>query len=171
MTVSNILSFLEEIKQNNNREWFAQNKERYIQAKEDFEKLCISLTDKISHFDNDILPVDAKECIFRIYRDTRFSHDKTPYKQHFAAFIAANGGRKSIRGGYYFHIEPGKCFVSIGVWCPPPDLLKALRQSVYDNIDELKEIIDNEAFKNYFPSFFDEDKLKTTPKGFSKRFR
>lgn len=170
MIISNILNFLSDLKENNNREWFAQNKERYTQTKSEFEKLCQTLTDKISQFDEDIKHVDAKDCVFRIYRDTRFSLDKTPYKNHYAAFIASNGGRKSVRGGYYFHLEPGKCFIAIGVWCPPPDLLKALRQSVYDNIDELKEIIEVAKFQKYFPKFFDEDKLKTAPKGFPKDF-
>ncbi|HET7733030.1 MAG TPA: DUF2461 domain-containing protein, partial [Paludibacter sp.] len=106
----------------------------------------------------------------RIYRDTRFSHDKTPYKTHFGVFIASAGGRKSQRGGYYLHLDPNGCFVAAGVWCPQPDLLKALRQSVYDNIDEMNEIRQNPEFSRYFNDFYEEDKLKTVPRGFPKDF-
>lgn len=170
MTISNILTFLGELKDNNNREWFAENKARYESTKKEFERISSALILEISKFDDDIKHVAVKDCVFRIYRDTRFSHDKTPYKTHYGVFIAAGGGRKSVRGGYYFHLEPGNCFIATGVWCPPPEILKALRQSVYDNIDELKEIIDNPGFSHYFTTFYQEDKLKTAPKGFPKDF-
>ncbi|MEA4981490.1 MAG: DUF2461 domain-containing protein [Paludibacter sp.] len=170
MKTANILDFLSELKDNNNREWFAENKERYESTKKDFERISDALIFEISKFDEDIKHVAAKDCVFRIYRDTRFSHDKTPYKTHYGVFIAAGGGRKSVRGGYYFHLEPGNCFVATGVWCPPPEVLKALRQSVYENIDELKEIINHPDFSRYFKTFYQDDKLKTAPKGFPKDF-
>lgn len=170
MKITNILSFLSDLKEHNNREWFALNKDRYEQTKADFEQISQALIDEIGHFDEDIKHLSAKECVFRIYRDTRFSHDKTPYKTHYGVFIAAGGGRKSVRGGYYLHLEPGKSFVAVGVWCPPPDILKALRQSVYDNIEELKDIIHETDFTRYFKGFYEEDKLKTAPKGFPKDF-
>ncbi|MFT3754280.1 MAG: DUF2461 domain-containing protein [Paludibacter sp.] len=134
MNIHNILQFLEELKINNNREWFAENKDKYDVVRSDFEKLSKELIQQIAGFDEDIKHVDVKDCVFRIYRDTRFSHDKTPYKTHFGVFIASAGGRKSQRGGYYLHLDPAGCFIATGVWCPQPDLLKALRQSVYDNI-------------------------------------
>ncbi|HEY6915723.1 MAG TPA: DUF2461 domain-containing protein [Paludibacter sp.] len=170
MNIQNILQFLEELKINNNREWFAENKARYDGLKADFEKLSKDLILEISHFDEDIKHVEVKDCVFRIYRDTRFSHDKTPYKTHFGVFIASAGGRKSQRGGYYLHLDPDGCFVAAGVWCPQPDLLKALRQSVYDNIDEMNEIRQNPEFSRYFNDFYEEDKLKTVPRGFPKDF-
>lgn len=170
MIISEILNFLSDLKRNNNREWFARNKSRYEQTKSQFEQISQLLINEISRFDEDIKHLAAKDCIFRIYRDTRFSPDKTPYKTHYGAFIAAGGGRKSERGGYYFHLEPGRSFVAIGVWCPPPEILKALRQSVYDNIEELKGIIQNPNFTQYFKGFFEEGKLKTAPKGFPKDF-
>lgn len=168
--IKDILAFISELKINNNREWFAENKARYEAAKTEFESLIKHLIVEISVFDDDIKHVDYKDCVFRIYRDTRFSNDKTPYKTHFGAFIASAGGRKSSRGGYYLHIDPAGCFLAAGVWAPEPDLLKALRQSVFDNIDELNEIIHNEEFSLYFKTFFDEDKLKTVPRGFPKDF-
>jgi len=170
MNIQNILQFLEELKINNNREWFAENKGRYDAIRIYFEKLSKELIHEISGFDEEIKHVEVKDCVFRIYRDTRFSHDKTPYKTHFGVFIASAGGRKSQRGGYYLHLDPDGCFVAAGVWCPQPDLLKALRQSVYDNIDELNEIRRNPDFSRYFNDFYSEDKLKTVPRGFPKDF-
>lgn len=170
MHPTNIIKFLSELKNNNNREWFADNKNWYDAVRVEFEQLSKELIFEISKFDEDIKHVEAKDCIFRIYRDTRFSKDKTPYKTHFGVFIAAAGGRKSQRGGYYLHIDPAGSFVAVGVWCPEPNLLKALRQSVFDNIDELNEIRSNPQFSKYFNSFFEEDKLKTVPKGFPKDF-
>ena len=170
MSVENILGFLKELKENNNREWFAENKKWFEQVKAEFEEISKHLILEISKFDEDIKHVDAKDCIFRIYRDTRFSHDKTPYKTHFGVFVASAGGRKSQRGGYYIHLDPDGCFVGVGVWGPAPNLLKVLRQSVYDNIDELNEIRHSAEFSQYYSEFFQEDKLKTVPQGFPKDF-
>lgn len=170
MNTKNIIRFLTELKENNNREWFAENKDWFTEVKNDFEEICKAFILAISTFDDDIKNIEAKDCIFRIYRDIRFSHDKTPYKTHFGAFVASAGGRKSQRGGYYLHIDPAGSFVSVGVWCPPPPLLKALRQSIYDNIDEFNEIIEDSNFKNHFKQFYEQDKLKKTPTGFPKDF-
>ena len=170
MSIENILQFLKELKINNNREWFAENKARYDQVRIEFEKISSDLIVEISKFDEDIKHVEVKDCVFRIYRDIRFSLDKTPYKTHFGVFIAAAGGRKSQHAGYYLHLDPTGCFVSMGVWCPNPNMLKALRQSVYDNIEELNEIRKNPEFSQYFTDFFEEDKLKSVPSGFPKNF-
>lgn len=170
MQAGNILNFLIALKQNNNREWFAENKAWYQDVKSQFDEIGTFLIDNIAQFDEDIKGLDVKDCVFRIYRDTRFSHDKTPYKTHFGVYIASGGGRKSPRAGYYLHIEPQGSFVASGVWCPEPNLLKELRQSVYDNIDELNAIRNNARFSQYFTHFFDDDKLKTVPKGFPKDF-
>jgi len=170
MDIDNLLRFLTELKVNNNREWFAENKAWYEQVRTSFEQMCKELITEISTFDEEIKHVEVKECVFRIYRDTRFSNDKTPYKTHFGVYIASSGGRKSQRAGYYFHLDPTGSFISTGVWCPDPAMLKALRQSVYDNIDELNEIRSNPEFSQYFTGFFEEDKLKTVPRGFPKDF-
>ena len=170
MSTKNILDFLTALKDNNNREWFAENKEWYTQVKNEFDALGVSLIAEISKFDEDIKHVDVKDCVFRIYRDTRFSHDKTPYKTHFGVYIASAGGRKSQRGGYYLHLDPACSFIATGVWCPEPNVLKALRKSVFENIDELNEIRKEKDFARYFPAFFDEDKLKKVPAGFPSDF-
>jgi uncharacterized protein (TIGR02453 family) len=170
MNIENILRFLNELKINNNREWFAENKKWYDTVRTDFENMSKSLILEIAKFDEEIKHVEVKDCLFRIYRDTRFSHDKTPYKTHFGVFIATAGGRKSQRAGYYLHLDPDGCFTGMGVWGPESNLLKALRQSVYDNIEEFNEIRNNPEFSQYFKSFFDEDKLKNVPTGFPKDF-
>ena len=140
-----IIQFLKELSQNNNREWFQANKDRYY----------------VLH--------KAKDCQFRIYRDLRFSPDKTPYKIHFAAYMA-QGGRASERGGYYIHLEPGNCMLSGGVWCPPPKLLKMLRQDIYDHIDEFVGIIENPSFKEAFP-VMEGEVLKRMPAGYPTDFK
>jgi len=170
MDIDNLLKFLTDLKVNNNREWFAENKARYDQVRLQFEQMCKELITEISAFDEEIKHVEAKECVFRIYRDTRFSKDKTPYKTHFGVYIASDGGRKSKRAGYYLHLDPAGCFIGSGVWCPDPVVLKALRQSVYDNIEELNEIRRSPEFSQYYNAFFEEDKLKTVPRGFPKDF-
>ncbi len=170
MRIDNLITFLNDLKVNNNREWLAQNKTWYEQVRLEFEQLSRDLILEISKFDKEIEHIEAKDCIFRIYRDTRFSHDKTPYKTHFGVFIAANGGRKSQRAGYYLHLDPAGCFIASGVWCPEPALLKTLRQSVYDNIEELNSIRHQADFQKHFNTFFEEDKLKNIPKGFPKDF-
>jgi len=171
MQIKSILNFLEELSQNNNREWFAANKDKYELTRSYFETLSSKLIAGIASFDPEIRHLDVKDCVFRIYRDTRFAKDKTPYKTHYGVFIASGGGRKSIRGGYYLHLDPAGSFVASGVWCPPPNLLKALRQSIFDNIEELRMIIEQEAFRNTFnKGFYEEAKLKTAPKGFPADF-
>lgn len=170
MHTEDIINFLRELNENNNREWFAQNKSRYERVRSKFEEISRLLIAEISVFDNDIKNVDVKDCVFRIYRDIRFSTDKTPYKTHFGVYIASAGGRKSQRGGYYLHLDPAGCFIAVGVWCPPPNILKALRQSICDNIDELNEIRNEVGFSTYFKTFFEEDKLKNVPAGFPRDF-
>ncbi|MCE1155664.1 MAG: DUF2461 domain-containing protein [Bacteroidales bacterium] len=170
MNIPTVLQFIDELIQHNNREWFAENKDRYEATRAYFETISSELIREIMKFDDDIAHVEAKDCIFRIYRDIRFSHDKTPYKNHYGVFIAAAGGRKSVRGGYYLHLEPSKSFVATGVWCPPPPLLKALRETVYENIDELTTIIQDPGFTKWFDGFYDDDKLKSVPRGFPADF-
>lgn len=170
MQATEIIQFLSALSENNNREWFTENKKWFDKCKKEFDQLSTALISKIAEFDDDIKNVEASECVFRIYRDVRFSHDKTPYKTHFGVFVASAGGRKSQRGGYYLHLDPAGCFVGVGVWCPQPNLLKALRKSVYDNIDELNEIRFEKNFASKFQKFFEEDKLKTVPAGFPKDF-
>lgn len=169
MSIRNILNFLVELNENNNREWFATQKERFDNLRADFESIGKHLILNLSQFDEDLKGLEAKDCVFRIYRDTRFSHNKTPYKDHFGIFIASKGGRKSERGGYYLHLQPGHSFLATGVWCPTAPLLKALRKAVYENFDEFTEIIETSNFITKF-KLFEGDKLKKVPRDFPAEF-
>lgn len=167
-----IFSFLRDLAANNNRVWFAENKHRYLLAKENFENVVSELIKQISLFDNAVRTVSPKDCIFRIYRDTRFHDKDTPYKIHFGAYIAPNGGRKSEYGGYYIHLQPGdNSFLSPGIWSPEPNMLKELRRAIFENYDEFKEIVERKEFSKYFrDSFYEQDMLKKLPAGYSKDF-
>jgi uncharacterized protein (TIGR02453 family) len=169
MNIPTIFQFLKELSANNNREWFNEHKEDYLKAQSEFEQLLAVIIDRIALFDEEIKGVQVKDCTYRIYRDTRFSPDKTPYKIHFGGYINAKG-KKSEHCGYYVHLQLGNCLLAGGSYCPSPNILKALRQSVYDNIDEYLSIVEDPAFKKYFP-VIGETFLKTAPKGFPKDFK
>ena len=161
-----ILSYLSRLRDNNNRHWFHAPKEEYDRLRPPFAEKIQALIRQISLFDDEIAGLDAQSGMYRIYRDIRFSPDKTPYKTYMSAYIA-KGGRKSLRAGYYFHFEPGNCMLSGGIWCPEPQLLKALRQAVYDNFDELKEIVEDRQFKSLYSDWVGE-KLKIVPRPFPR---
>lgn len=169
MNVPVIFQFLKDLSENNNREWFQEHRAEYEVVREEFEKLLAAAITRISMFDESIRSVQPKDCTYRIYRDTRFSADKTPYKTHLGGYINAKG-KKSDHCGYYIHLEPGNCMLAGGSYCPPPNILKALRQSIYENIDEYVSIVEDPSFKQYFP-VIGESFLKTAPKGFPKDFK
>ncbi len=113
--------------------------------------------------------IQPKDCTYRIYRDTRFSADKTPYKIHFGGYINAKG-KKSDHCGYYVHLQPDGSMLAGGSLCLPPNVLKAVRQAIYDNVEEYISIVEDPEFKKYFP-VVGEDFMKTAPKGFPKDFK
>lgn len=161
-----VLGFLKELSENNNREWFNDNRKWYEESKEKILFLTDVLINEIGAFDPAVRGLVPKDCIFRIFRDVRFSKDKRPYKTNFGSFIC-KGGRKSMNPGYYFHIEPGGCFVAAGIYMPPSPVLKMVRNYLADHGDEFLGIINDTDFKKQFPEMFD-DKLKLAPKGFPK---
>lgn len=168
MLNNSIYEFLLELRENNNRDWFHANKEKYDKAKKDFEFFIELSIEQIKDIDPDISGLHAKDCIFRIFRDVRFSEDKRPYKTHFGAFLAKSG-RKSRYGGYYIHIEPEASFLGGGCYMPAPNVLKAIREEIFQNPLEFKEIITNKEFTSHFPEMYG-DKLKTAPRGYPKDF-
>lgn len=169
--MKNIVTFLSHLILNNNREWFNENKELYLQSKEQFDEVIQQLIHEIGKFDKRILNASPKECVFRIYRDVRFSHDKRPYKQQFSGFIAYPDGWRSKYAGYYIHVDAEEAYFSAGIWRPDPQVLKKLRQSVVDNYEELQKIRENRDFTEAFGNqFYEEDKLKKIPVGFPKDF-
>ena len=162
------LDFLKKLKINNNREWFDSNKTEYLASKEIFEEFVSELIKGINKFDKKVsLDLKPKDCTFRIYKDVRFSKDKTPYKNNMSASINP-GGKKSNIPGYYFHLEPEACFLAGGVYMPMPDDLKAIRQEIDYNPLPLINVLTSASFKKEFNGLDEEDKLKNPPKGFNK---
>lgn len=159
--------FLKDLAKNNDKEWFTANKNRYETAKEDFENFIAELIKNIAKFDPPIGNLDARKSIFRIYRDTRFSKDKTPYKINMGANFSASPGKIHDHAGYYIHIEPGKSFLAGGAYVPPTPWINKIRQEIDYNTAEFKKIINAAAFKKNFGEIKG-DKLKTVPKGFPK---
>lgn len=168
MNIPEILDFLKRLAANNNRPWFQEHKTEYQHVQQNFEELLSAVIARIAVFDDSVSHVLPTDCTYRIYRDIRFSSDKSPYKTHIGGYINAKG-KKSNHCGYYIHLEPDNCMLAGGSWCMPSDMLKAVRQSVYDNIDEFRAIVEDPAFKAYFP-IIGEEHLKTMPKGFPKDF-
>ncbi len=163
-----ILHFLRDVAAHNDREWFAGHKGRYEEARGYFEEMVQALIHRIAAFDGGVAHLAVRDCTYRFYRDTRFSEDKSPYKLHFGAYVNA-GGKKSLHGGYYLHLQPGGCMLAGGAWCLPPPVLKAVRRSVADEVDEFRSIVEAADFKAAFP-VIGESRLKTLPKGFPKDF-
>ncbi len=161
-----VLEFLNELSENNNREWFQKNKKWYEESRDKFLFLTDVMINEIRKFDPEVPALAPKDCMFRIFRDVRFSKDKRPYKTNFGSFIA-KGGRKSMHAGYYFHIEPNESFLGGGIYMPPAAPLKAVREYIAEHGDEFMDIINNPVFKKTYPEMYD-DKLKTAPKGFPK---
>jgi uncharacterized protein (TIGR02453 family) len=164
-----LFDFLKDLKANNNREWFQANKEKYNQARQVFESIINELIPVVRSIDPLVDMITAKDCVFRIYRDVRFSGDKSPYKTNMGAYIA-RGGRKSVMAGYYVHFEPGASFLAGGLYMPPPETLKKVREEIYFHFDEFNSILSNEDFIKCFGEIDDAGKMKTPPRGFSKDF-
>lgn len=169
--MENIVSFLSLLSINNNRDWFNENKELYTQTKEQFDAMIQQLIYEIGQFDARILNATPQECVFRIYRDLRFTQDKRPYKEQFSGFIAYPMGWKSDYAGYYIHIDPTKAYFSAGIWRPAPAMLKKLRYNAIDFHSQLQEIQTDTDFVNAFgDSLYDNERLKRIPTGFPKDF-
>lgn len=162
------LSFIGGLKKNNTKEWFHANRARYDEARAEFITFIEILVSEIGKFDPELGPVNPRNTIFRINRDIRFSRDKSPYKTNFGSFII-RGGKKSGNAGYYFHLEPGGTFIGGGVYHPEAEILKKVRNEIYGNPEEFREIIRAKAFYEYFGEMYD-DRLKTVPKGYPKDF-
>lgn len=160
--------FLKDLRNNNYKEWFHENRPVYDSCRQHFIHVVEILIHEISHFDKSISGIQPKDCIFRINRDIRFSNDKSPYKTNFGAFITP-GGRNAGKAGYYIHIEPGGSFLAGGIYMPPSPILKAIRQEIFENYDEFLEIVKDKSFVKYFGDI-DAEKLKTAPRGFPKDF-
>lgn len=167
VTITNAtLSFLRQLAKNNHREWFIEHKDEYQQARQNVVDFTEALIEKTAEFDEEIIKTDANKALFRIYRDTRFSLDKTPYKTNFGiglGFKRANGS-----AGYYLHIEPGKSFTAGGIYQPENAVLKDIRKEISLNGERFRRIIEQDEFRNNFRGLSVEHKLKRIPAGFEK---
>lgn len=160
----NTFKFLKELKQNNNREWFTENKPTYVTAQENVAGFIDELISQMNNHD-DIENTSGKKSMFRIYNDVRFKKDKTPYKSRFAFGLKRAGDNK--RGGYYMHIEPGNCMLACGFFSPNPQDLLRIRKDIEINYDDWHELLNATELKNSFEPLHG-DGVKTAPKGFAK---
>lgn len=155
--------FLNALKTHNNREWFNTNKARFQQELEQVEGFAAALLAKLSTHDL-IETLSGKKSLYRIYRDTRFSSDKTPYKTHWSGSFKR--ATKQRRGGYYFHLEPGNSFIAGGFWGPVPGDLKLIREDIAFDAAPLRKILNSKSFTTMFGEL-EGEQLKTAPKGFA----
>ena len=160
------LLFLKDLHKNNNRDWFNENKDRYISANTNVTDFVDELIEEIGEFDEEILKTDAKKALFRIYRDVRFSKDKSPYKTNFGAGLGMGKGNRI--SGYYLHIEPGKSFLAGGVYQPDTTVLKEIRKEISINSNEFLSILEQDEFRNNFRGLSVGQKLQRVPAGFEK---
>lgn len=168
MIQKSTLDFLNKLKKNNNREWFEKNRDKYEAAKNDVEVNTAEMLKNIRSFDKRIpSDLEARKCMFRIYRDVRFSKDKRPYKNNIGAHVQP-GGKKAHGCGYYMHIEAGGAFLAGGIWQPEAPELAKIRQEIDYNWEEFRKIVANKTFRKYFGDLTQEDKLAREPKGYPK---
>lgn len=184
MDAKRILAFLREVMANNNRPWFQEHKAEYEAVKAEWERGVAQALERIVSFDPSVGNLQVKDCTYRFYRDTRFSQDKSPYKNHFGAYINAKG-KKALRGGYYLHMEPDHCLLAVGNYWLPTNILTACRNEIMANEEEWLKAVENKTFKKYFdsdretgswedmwdsPQGFGLQKLKTCPAGFPRDY-
>lgn len=153
-----LISFLRDLEKNNNREWFNANKDRYQKAQKTWNSFCEELIGEVGKFDADIAGLTLRDCTYRIYRDTRFSKDKTPYKSHFGVFLA-KGGKKSMHAGYYFHVGTGRGntyphahMLASGNYCYDPRAVRILREDISDEWEHFSGEILAKIGRRQFPT-------------------
>jgi uncharacterized protein (TIGR02453 family) len=167
MISKSTITFLKELEQNNNRDWFLSNSLAYKEAKQNYTEFIQSVINKLSKKYKIYADLEANKCLFRINRDVRFSQNKAPYKTNFGASINIYG-KKSPKAGLYVHIEPGKSFAGGGIYMPPSDILYKVRQEIDYNFKEFKSVIGNKAFIKNYGQLDMSDALKNPPRGFEK---
>ena len=163
------LQFLDDLKANNNRDWFLDNKKRYEVFKKDYQKLVADFLDVMKPLDPSLEMLEVKNCTFRINRDIRFSKDKSPYKDHVGIWISS-GFKGMNRSGYYVHIARTGSFIAGGFYCPEAEDLKKLRKEIAYFHEDLEEILSNKSFQKEFGDFDRNEKnlLKNPPRGYEK---
>lgn len=158
-----VFSFLNELEKNNTREWFTQNKDRFKSLEAGVKEFFSAVMEKMKQHDE-----LERMKVFRIYRDVRFSKNKTPYKTHLAGSFTRAGAK--LRGGYYVHLQPGNSFIAAGFWEPNKEDLLRIRKELELDAEEFKKVINQASFKKIWGSLVG-DEVKTAPKGFDKEHR
>lgn len=162
------LKFLKDLKNNNEKTWFNAHRNSYELARLDIHQLIEKILSTLSIKDTNLQHLLAKDCIFRIHKDARFSKNAPPYKTNFGASLT-KGGKKSGFAGYYLHIEPGKSFVGGGLYMPIADTLKKVRQEIDYHTEEFKKTIEANPFKKIYKHLDTQAfSLSTVPKGYNK---
>ncbi|MFV8393781.1 DUF2461 domain-containing protein [Flavobacterium sp. LB2P6] len=169
MLSKDTLQFLDDLKANNNRDWFLENKKRYEAVKKDYQQLVGDFLDAMKPLDPSLEMLEVKNCTFRINRDIRFSKDKTPYKSHLGVWLSS-GAKGTNRSGYYLHLEKGASFIAGGLYCPEAQDLKKMRKEIAYFHDDLEAILNEKNFKREFKDFDrnEKDTLKNPPRGYEK---
>ncbi len=165
MISSATLKFLKALEKNNNRDWFLANKNKYDLAKTNYLNFVEEVLNGILKFDSSLAELNPKQCVFRINRDVRFSKNKEPYKTNFGASFS-KGAKKIDTAGYYFHLEPGACFIGGGLWMPQAPDLQKLRQEIDYCYKEFNGILQHKEFKKTFQGLSTDAKLARPPKGY-----
>ena len=163
------LLFLEDLKANNNRDWFLANKKRYESYKEDYHQLIRDLLEIMKPQDASLAMLEVKNCTFRINRDIRFSKDKSPYKTYMGIWLRS-GSLHSEAPGYYIHIEKDASFVGGGLYCPMPEQIQKIRKEINFFYEDLQSILNDDSFRSTYGNLNREDNstLKNPPKGYEK---
>jgi uncharacterized protein (TIGR02453 family) len=160
------LGFLKDLSANNQRDWFQANKKTYDQSRAEIIQLCTDVILQLSPHDPDVAEINPTKAIYRIYRDTRFSANKTPYKNNLGFWLSP-GNKKEAIAGYYVHIQPSESFVAAGIYMPQSTELNAIRQEINFNFSELRKILEEKSFHSTWGDLMD-DQLKSMPRGFEK---
>lgn len=180
MDIKRIIQFLRDVSLNNNRPWFQAHRDEYDAVRSDFEEGVARAIARIATFDSSIAHIAVKDATYRFYRDTRFSPDKSPYKNHLGAYISAHG-KKSLHGGYYIHLEPDHCLVACGNYWLPTNILTSCRNEIMANEEEWLRCVESPEFLKYYGNLeeatwddgqgFGLERLKTCPAGFPRDYK
>ncbi|MFA9216591.1 MAG: DUF2461 domain-containing protein [Sphingomonadaceae bacterium] len=170
MHLRDLKQYLTELAANNNRPWFIMNKPRYDILREEFLQVVTELIAELGKFDPAVKFCNPKKAMFRINRDVRFAHDKSPYKTRFSAAIAPNDMRRPSKAGgptYYLQLDgDGRLLFGAGEYMPPPHRLRALRQHMVEDAAGFSKVLKNKGLRATFGDIQNEGKLQRPPKGF-----
>jgi uncharacterized protein (TIGR02453 family) len=160
----NSFKFLKDLQKNNNRDWFTEHKPAFVDIQKQVKEVFLEMQGNLEKHDN----IDKMK-IYRIYRDVRFSKDKTPYNPRLAMSFSRLG--KELRGGYFLQIKPGGSFLGGGFWQPEKEDLLRIRKEIEQDATEFRDILEDKDYIKYFGGKFEGEELKSAPRGFDKEHK